>query len=326
MPNRGIEQQLERLSLLRESAPDEAMLAALRKALNDRTNLVVAKAASVAESLALRSLVPDLLAAFDRLFENPAKTDPQCWGKNALSKALKNLEYSESRPFLLGLQHVQMEPVWGTRVDTAITLRGTSALALVSCSDLPREEKLRNLVRALTDRETPVRIDAVRALESMEGIESALLLRLKIQTGDREAAVTGQALESLLNLEGEAGVSFVSGFLMASSEEIREEAALALGASRLPGALAVLIEAWKNPLRASLREAILRAAGASRQQPAIEFLIGIVRESPPADALAALKALEFAGGSAELQKRIEEAVAGRPEPAIWEYFEAHLKE
>src|SRR5690242_18376573 len=105
---RKIDQEIERLSELRE-APRESAAAALRKALGDRVALVAAKAAKMAAEMELRELAPDLVRAFDRLFEKAVERDPQCWGKNAIAKALANLEYQESAPFLRGMRHVQME-------------------------------------------------------------------------------------------------------------------------------------------------------------------------------------------------------------------------
>ena len=80
MANRRIEEQLEALSRLRGASPADAA-PALRKALADRVNLVAAKAANIAASLPAPEILPDLLRAFDRLFEDPVKRDPQCWGK-----------------------------------------------------------------------------------------------------------------------------------------------------------------------------------------------------------------------------------------------------
>ena len=144
MPKRNVEQEIESLGRLRDAAPDEAG-AALRKALADRVNLVVAKAARVAAEMGLRELVPDLAGAFDRLFENAAARDPQCWGKNAIAKALVDLGYRESPPFVRGARHVQMEAVWGGREDTAAALRATCLLALPACTDLTRQQVLRHI-------------------------------------------------------------------------------------------------------------------------------------------------------------------------------------
>src|SRR5271157_5917367 len=84
MAHRQIEAEIDRLNSLREADPAVA-IPALRKALSDRVNLIVAKAAKMAAELRLGDLLPDLLTAYDRLFEKPIERDPQCWGKNAIS-------------------------------------------------------------------------------------------------------------------------------------------------------------------------------------------------------------------------------------------------
>ena len=244
MPPRRIEQDIEKLGLLRD-APRKDALAALRKALTDRVNLVVAKAAKIAVELELRELQPDLLRAFDRLFDDAPHKDQQCWGKNALAAALRDLDCRESAPFLRGLRHVQMEPAFGGPVDTAIAVRGTCLLSLIGSSDLRREEIMRYIVDAFTDPAGPVRVDAARALEQMEGDDSALLLRLKAHLGDQEPSVTGQIFDSLLKIEKDRAIRFVGGFLTARPE-IREEAALALGSSRLEGAVTSCVNPGKH--------------------------------------------------------------------------------
>jgi hypothetical protein len=118
MAARRLEQQLDQLALLREADLAEVP-AALRKARGDRVNLVVAKAAKIASEKAFRELIPDLLRAFDRLFESAADRDPQCWGKIALATALKDLGHDQAAPFLRGMRHVQMEASWGGQTDTA---------------------------------------------------------------------------------------------------------------------------------------------------------------------------------------------------------------
>ena len=107
---RKIENEIESLSHVRDLPPAEAA-ARLRKALGDRVNLVAAKAAKVAAEMHIVELIPDLLRAFDRFFQDAAAKDPQCWGKNAIAKALVELDYRDSAPFVRGMRHVQMEPV-----------------------------------------------------------------------------------------------------------------------------------------------------------------------------------------------------------------------
>jgi hypothetical protein len=49
------------------------------------------------------------------------------------------------RAFLRGLRHIQTEPVWGGREDTAHVLRAACCAALPQCADLTRDEVLRHL-------------------------------------------------------------------------------------------------------------------------------------------------------------------------------------
>ena len=289
MANRRIEEQLEALGRLRGVSPGDAA-PALRKALADRVNLVAAKAANIAADLPAPDLLPDLLRAFDRLFEDPVKRDPQCWGKNAIARALKDLGHRESPAFLRGAVHIQMEPVWRGQEDTAGPLRGICLLALPACADLAREQVLRHLVDALTEPSATVRADAARALVEMQGDESALLLRLKARSGDAEPAVTGQVLESLIALERRAALPFVRQFL-ASSDQVAEEAALALGSSRQSDAVDVLLEAWPTARGLEYRQALLRALSISRHARAIEFLKHLAAEGRPQDAADARAAL-----------------------------------
>jgi len=291
MANRRIEAQLEKLSTLRR-APLEEAAAAVRQSLADRVNLVVAKAANLAAERNLSDAIPDLCRAFERLFEDPLKRDPQCWGKNAIAKALKELEYRESAPYLRGAAHIQMEPVWGGQEDTAGPLRGICLLALPACTDIQRPQILRHLVNALTEPASPVRADAARALAELQGDDCALLLRLKARAGDTEAAVTGQVFESLLAIERREGIPFVHAFLE-PGDAVAEEAALALGGSRLAPAVELLLEAWKTARGAEFREAILRALSISRDEAAIAFLEALAAEGRPQDAAPARAALDL---------------------------------
>ena len=289
MANRRIEDQLDALSSLRGSSAAVAV-PALRKGLNDRVNLVAAKAANVAASLPAPELVPDLLRAFDRLFNDPVKTDPQCWGKNAIALALRELGHRDSAAFLRGAVHIQLEPVWGRTEDTAGPLRGHCLLALPSCPDLRREEVLRHMVNALTEASPAVRADAARALAEMQGDDCALLLRLKARAGDSEPEVIGQVFESLLAIERRNAVPFIAAFL-APADQVAEEAALALGNSRLSEAVDILLKVWPESRGAEYRQALLRALSISRQENAIEFLRCLAADGRAQDAADAKSAL-----------------------------------
>ncbi len=191
--------------------------------------------------------------------------------------------------FLRGISHVQMEPVWGGSEDTAATLRSTCAIGLTQCNDIPRDEILRYLIDSLTDTMASVRMDAARSLEQMSGREVLLLLRLKARVGDMDPRVTGEVLEALLQMEGAAALSFVSEFLDNSDQDLADEAALALGASKLPEALPLLKQAWEN--RPS--PVVLRAISVLRLSEALDFLIDLLKNGRPRDAEEALHALEL---------------------------------
>jgi HEAT repeat protein len=301
MANRRIEEEIARIGAVRD-------LAAVRKGLLDRVGLVVAKAAKVAAETQMREALPELVAAFERLFEKPTERDPQCWGKNAIAKALMELEYRQAAAFLKGARHVQMEPVWGGQEDTASTLRGVCMLGLVTCSDVRREVILRVLVDGLTDPALTVRVEAARAVAEMGGDEGPLLLRLKARAGDKEPPVCGQVFDSLLRIEGRAAIDFIADFLRSGQEEMRTEAALALGSSRLPEAVEALEEAWRGTRDPDLRDAVARALSATRQERGFVFLLDLVKNGRAADAATALEALAIHRESPEIWKRVEEAV------------------
>jgi HEAT repeat protein len=117
-----------------------------------------------------------------------------------------------------------------------------------------------------------VRIEAIRAIAGMEGDEAALLIRLKARAGDKEPAVTGQAFDSLLRLEPARAIPLVKGYLESGPPELKEEAALALGASRLAEAADILLAFLPRAVEPYFRKTVLRALAASRQERALAFL------------------------------------------------------
>jgi len=303
MAVRNVEQEIERLNAAREATVEEAE-AALRKALRDRVNLLVAKAAKIAAERRAVELIPDLAAAFDRLMEKPVERDAQCWGKTGVVKALAELGHRESAVFVRGVRHIQLEASWGRSEDTAGTVRAQCAAALPACTDLRRGEILRLLVDGLADCDMTVRIEAARALAQMDGDEAALVLRIKARMGDEESQVCGQVFDALLAIERGDAIDFISEFFIRSDQ--REEAALALGASRIPAAVTVLREALDGVREQDFRGVLLRAISASRQDAAIEFLIELVRRDG-SDAVLAYEALKLHPESPEIWRRVEEA-------------------
>lgn len=311
MTNKKLEDRIARLRQLRSAPSDKEVVQLIRKALSDRSNLVVAEAARAAAELRLSSLIPDLLDAFGRLFEDPIKTDPKCWGKAAIVKALVLLEYSESAPFVRGSRHVQMEPVWGGHEDAAPHFRANCYLALVQASDLTRFNLLSSLVDAMTDPADPVRVEAVRALHQLGGDDATLLLRLKARIGDQRPLILGHVFDALLSLEQDRSVPFVAEYLNSANSAVRDEAALALGSSRLAAAFERLIAIWKEAASESFAGVLLRAISSSRRTEAIEFLLDLVETGSSRQAKAASEALEIHKDSPEILSRLKEARKGR---------------
>jgi hypothetical protein len=144
-----------------------------------RNNFIVAKAARLVADAELFALLPEVLAAFDRFFIDAAKSDPQCWAKNALAKALLKLGHRAKDAYLRGMRHHQMEASWGPPVDTAGTLRATCAHALVDCPAMSDADLLTALLEPLTDTDKTVRMEGARAIAQVGGVSAALLLRLR---------------------------------------------------------------------------------------------------------------------------------------------------
>ncbi|HTB11158.1 MAG TPA: HEAT repeat domain-containing protein [Bryobacteraceae bacterium] len=269
MKREAVEEKVAAIERLR-LAPAGA-IEPLRKALRDRNNFVCSKAAAVAGDLLLGELIPDLLSAFERFMKDAAKTDPNCWAKNAIVKALKDLGHEDPAVYLRGIAHVQMEPVWGGRADSAATLRGACALALVACS-LPRDRILMQLADLLADPEVRVRSDAARAIAQLPGQDSILMLRVKALAGDKEPAVIGQCFLSLLGIDPRESIAFVARFLTGANEDLRFEAAAALGECPDPEAVEILIARWRVERDAEMKRAIILSLGVSRVPEARAFL------------------------------------------------------
>jgi HEAT repeat protein len=319
---RRFEEQLAALDSLRQ-LPREACIEPLREALQHRNNFVVGKAADLVREFQLAQLTPELLVAFDRFLqcsnkENPVKTDPQCWAKNALSRALAAFEHQDAALFLRGMRHIQLEPVWGGSSDTAGTLRATCALALVQCRSLVDSDLLAHLVELLADKDKAVRAEVVRAIEQVGSPSSGLLLRLRAILGsglnsrkpDEEPEVLGACYSGILRLEGASAIPWVSRFLV-SADDSAAEAALAIAGTHSPQGFEVLRERFTKEADLWFCSVLLSAIALTRQDAALEFLLDLVR-SESLQAEAAIEAILRAMPSVEITKRLDELVAGNP--------------
>ncbi len=289
MPSkRPFDVTLEKLQALRDATPEEAA-PELARALKLANNLLVAKAADLVLHHDLRALGPDLAAAFSRFFDDPGKTDPQCWAKNAIAKTLAAFEYPDSGLYLTGMRHRQMEGSWGGAPDSAGPLRSTCALALAGCRDLPAHRILIELTQSLADKEVLVQAAAARAAASVGVPASALLLRLRAELGSGEPELLGACYAGVLALEGAPALPWAARFLP-PEDDAAAEAALAMADTHAPEAFEFLRTAFDRARDPWFRTTLLSAIALTRQEAATGWLLAMVEREPrqAADAAEAL--------------------------------------
>jgi HEAT repeat protein len=319
---RGFDEQMAALDALKGRELDAAGIALVRKMLGNRSNFLVGKAARLAEENNLRELMPEMLAAFERFFENAEKNDPQCWAKNALSRALAKLECRDKDVYLRGLTFHQYEPVWGGRSDTAGTLRGNCALALVVCEGLSTHDLLVLLLEPLTDEDKSARVEAVRALAAL-GDPAVPVLRLRaLVPGPEPEEMLAVCYQALLAIEREDAVPFVAQFLE-QGDDSAAEAAFALAGTHMPMALDALIQSQKKNPEPWFMGVLLSAIALTRLPEGVDFLIGLI-EREAREAEMAIEALAQAAPGEELRARIAKAVEGTGSPRLKKALEEDL--
>ena len=312
-----VEQALERLSALRHETPGPAMITELKPFLKNRSNLVVAKAAKIAGEIRATELVPELVAAFHRLMEDAPKLDKTCAATTEIVGALYELDYTESEIYLQGIHHVQMEGSYGPPVDAAAKLRGVSALGLARTR---HPDALDEIVTLLVDEWPPARIGAVRALGSNGGPAGALLLKLKLLTGEEEPDVLAECFSGLLADGREKSLRLVASYASSDDVAVAEAALLAIGTSRLPGAFEVLKKKVRSTSAGPLRRVTLLAIAMLRSDEAIKFLLALLPESTLPLAKDAITALAIFRTNEKVRAQVEAAVAARNDKALSEIF------
>jgi HEAT repeat protein len=213
-----------------------------------------------------------------------------------------------------------MEPVWGGQSDSAPTLRGACALALINCQ-LDDLSLLAQLTHGLADPAKPVRIDTAVAIAQLGRTEGALLLRLKTLLGDTEPEVLGQCFSSLLSLSPRESVQFIGEFLKAPSEDIQQEAAGALAQSGQTEAIEHLTRFWEERLSPEMRRALLIHFASSPMPELSEFVLSVVENERSELSAHALAALATSRHRTNLAGRISAVVNERRDPNLRRIFE-----
>jgi hypothetical protein len=311
------EDALAAIHAIRQSPEKSDLRRDLAPFLRHKSNHVVAAAAAAAEHLEAGALTPDLVQAFEKLMRDPAKMDPGCKATTAIVQALIQLEDPAAKVYFAGIRHVQREGSFGPPVDVAAPLRGLCARGLAR---MGHPDALLECVTLLADPEIPARTGAVRAVADSGRPDGVLVLRLKTLLGDKEIDVTGECFGALLSLDPAGSVEFVARFLDSQEEGIGEQAALALGESRLAAAFEVLREAWERGGMAEQRRTLLVAIAMLRNDDALEFLLGRLEDESGPVAADALAGLAFYARDEAVLTRVEEIIRKRGDSALEAVF------
>ena len=305
---RSTEELLADLSRLEESGSDDELLSELRSALTGANNIVIAKAARIAGRRNLAELCEDMAKAFGRLMKAPAKKDKGCRALTDIAEVLDALGSRDTSVFLQGIVHVQMEPVYGGRVDTAAMLRAKCALGIAR---LYHPEAALRLTHLLVDPEPQPRGAAARGLGYLGGEAAELLLRMKILTGDEDTEVLGECFSALLAVAPERSAAFVTGYLQAADADVAESAALALGESGREDAYQALMAHWESTIRTHDRARLALPIALTKRTEARDFLLDVVRSAPIDLAKAAVNALRIFRWDETLVDRLRGTAATR---------------
>lgn len=243
------------------------------------------------------------------------KTDKGCLAKIAIATALVELEEPAVDLFRRGIRHVQMEPSYGPPVDAAVELRAHCAIGLVNSGY--RDAAL-ELVPLLIDPGASARLAAARGIAAAGGGEAEAVLRFKVLTGDDEPEVLTECFTGLLELAPERSLDFVGAFLGddrplsglpgGGDSAAAEAAVLALGESRLEAAVPILLEQWESCCDRQRGQTILLALVTSRQESALDFLLGLVAGGEPWEASDAITALAICRGDPRIGDRVATAL------------------
>jgi HEAT repeat protein len=308
----SIEDKLAELATLGKEPDTPEARKQLHKHLAGKISLIVARAAGIVAHLEDQEFTPDLIASFHRFMKDPAKSDKGCAAKTAIVKALLAADCDDEGIFRTGVRHVQHEPSWGGRSDTAAQLRALCGLGLVQIAS---PDAMNELAALLADKEADARIGAAGALGHC-GPTAAPLLRLKVLTGDEEPAVIAECFNALMKVSPSASFDFVARFVDRSYESLYEHAALALAESRLPGAFELLKEKWTATFDREFKQSLLLPIGLTRCEEARDFLISVLETGEVRLATAAINALSIYRDDATLQKRAEALIDGPNRPQL----------
>ena len=302
-----VEADLAKVASCAADPTSDVSVAVLRGALERGASFVVAAAAKLVGENDLHALAPLLAPAYLRV----ADKDPGCQAKVGVVEALLHLDRDEPDVFLHAARCRQMEAAWGPPVDTAANLRPLGASGLAASLHPEAGPVIAGL---LADSEWASRAGAARAAARLPPDVAVPLLVLRAEIGDLEPQVLGDCFRALLDADAVRGLGFVAARLD-GKEEVAEQAALALGESRLEAAFALLRE-YAERVAGARRATALIALSLLRRDDTIAYLVGLVREANEKTAEAAIDALAIHKHDARVRDAVLAAVRARGETAL----------
>lgn len=321
MVRQSLQEKVARLKELAALPCTDDALSEIHQALSSRSSAIAAAAANGAAKLRLCRLTPEIVATFNRFMENPVKSDPGCRAKLAAVEALNALDYAEADVFLKGIRHVQMEPSFGPPVDTADHLRAACAAGLYR---IGYSELLCELVSLMADPEPVARRASIMILTDVGQESCELLLRLKALQGDKVPEIIGDCFNGLMTIAPARSLKFVEQFLSSDDLSIAEEAALALGNSRLESAYARLIESRNRSITPAYKRMLLLPIALTRCDVAFVYLLQVVLDEHKDYAVAAVEALSIYCDNPQRREQIRRTVSVRGDRSVTAAYEKGL--
>ena len=288
-----LEDQLAKLSsleiVLADGSSHPAAVEALKKALGTKSNHVIARAATLAAEHQLNDLVEDMAKAFEWLIKTPTRSDKGGTGLTALAKSLALLSYPNADLFRKGSFHIQMEPVYGGKVDVADHLRGWCAQGLAQTGD---PNAMVDIARLLVDACSQTRKGAAAAVEISGRSDIGLpLLSMKLAIGDADPQVIGQCVTAVLHLAGADAIDLITPLLKSEDESLVEQVLLALGQSRKDEAFGLIEGFYEDCITSTMKKSALLALAMLRSDRAMNYLKDLVDDGNTQEAEHAIEAL-----------------------------------
>ena len=294
----------DKLARLRALAdvPEGHAVHELRLFLAEKDAFFLGEAAKMAKTLELRGLEPDLVQACRKLLSNEI-ADRGCIAKRCILDALVTFEAHVPDLYLQGLRHVQMEYSFGPPEDTAGSVRGLCAHALVRI-DFP--DAILEIAPLLYDHLPEVRIAVAEALAVTGDRTCAGILHVRLMAGEDKPDVLEALYRTMLSFDTKRYLTVVAKAL----EKGEEAAALALGESRLSTAFPVLRDALRTAT-GDLEATVLLSIGLLRLEEATDYLLKLVEEGSEHRAAKSIEALGLHRHEERLAVRVAEIVKNR---------------